>query len=68
MNISLDLNKTELCEDNMTFADCELAILRNAVDESEKKQAQKITNTEEIKRMIQILEYKSALGYSLNTD
>lgn len=40
----------------MTFTDCELAILRHAVDESEKKQAQKITNTEEIKKMIHILE------------
>jgi hypothetical protein len=40
----------------MTFQDCELAILRHAVDESEKIQGQKIANSEDIKKMIQILE------------
>jgi hypothetical protein len=40
----------------MTFQECELAILRHAVDESEKIKGQKITNSEEIKKIIKILE------------
>jgi hypothetical protein len=47
---------TELCDNSMTFQDCELAILRHAVDETEKKQSQKIANSEDVKRMISILE------------
>jgi len=47
---------TELCDNDMSFADCELAILRHAVDESEKLQSQKIANSEEIQNMIKILE------------
>lgn len=47
---------TELCDDSMTFQDCELAILRHAVDETEKKQLQKIANSEEVKDIIHILE------------
>ena len=48
--------KSEYCDESMTFQDCELAILRHAVDESEKIQGQKIANSEDIKKMIQILE------------
>jgi len=40
----------------MTFQDCELAILRNAVDETEKMVGTKIANSEDVKRMIVILE------------
>jgi hypothetical protein len=40
----------------MTFSECELAILRNAVDESEKKQSGKIANSDDVIHMIQILE------------
>jgi len=47
---------SELCDNNMTFQECELAILRHAVDETEKIQQQKIQNSEEIKNMIAILE------------
>lgn len=47
---------SELCDDSMTFQDCELAILRHAVDETETIQSQKIANSDEIKRMIAILE------------
>ena len=49
--------KSEYCDESMTFQDCELAILRHAVDESEKIQGQKIANSEDIKKMIQILEH-----------
>ncbi len=48
--------KTELCDDSMTFQECELAILRHAVDESEKIQGEKKANSEEIKKIIDILE------------
>jgi len=48
--------KTELCDDDMTFQDCELAILRHAVDESETIQGQTIANSEEVKKIISIVE------------
>ena len=44
------------CEDSMTFQDCELAILRQAVDENENKKKTSIANSEEVKEMIQIVE------------
>jgi len=47
---------THFCDDKMTFEECELAILRNAVDESEKIQGEKIANSETIKAVIKILE------------
>lgn len=47
---------TELCSNKMTFSDCEMAILRNAVDESDKIQSEKMANSEEVIHMIQILE------------
>ena len=47
---------TELCQDDMSFEDCELAILRHAVDETDVLQKQKIANSEDVKNMIQILE------------
>jgi hypothetical protein len=46
----------EICETDMTFHDCELAILRHAVDENEKHQGQKMANSDEIKKIIGILE------------
>lgn len=47
---------TEYCDDSMTFQECELAILRHAVDESEKRQGYKIANSEDVKKIIAILE------------
>ena len=47
---------TELCTNDMTFDDCELAILRHAVDEAQKENAVKIVQNEEVKRMITIVE------------
>jgi hypothetical protein len=40
----------------MTFQDCELAILRHAVDESEHLVKKTVANSEEVERMIAILE------------
>jgi hypothetical protein len=47
---------TELCDNNMTFVDCELAILRNAVDDSDAKKAKRLANAVEITQMITIVE------------
>jgi Poly(A) polymerase catalytic subunit len=46
-----------LCEKSMTFEECELAILRHAVDENEKIQGEKIVNSEDVRRMIDIVEH-----------
>jgi len=40
----------------LTFQDCELAILRMAVDNAEEKLAKRIVNSDEIKKMILIVE------------
>ena len=48
--------KNENCTDEMTFEECELAILRHAVDETDKIQQEKIANSETIKNMITIVE------------
>ena len=44
-----------ICKD-LTFNDCELAILRMAVDKAEEKIAKRIVNSDEIKKIIQIVE------------
>lgn len=46
----------KLCDKNMTFEECELAILRHAVDVNEKIQKEKKIKTEGIDKMIHILE------------
>ena len=48
--------ESKLCNKKMTFQDCELAILRNAVDESEKKMGETLVKSDEIQRIIKILE------------
>ena len=48
-------NKHQLCKD-LTFSDCELAILRTAVDKAEERQGKKTANSPEIKRIISIVE------------
>jgi hypothetical protein len=47
---------TDLCSNDMTFADCELAILRHAVDESDEKKSKRLANAVEITQMIEIVE------------
>jgi hypothetical protein len=49
------MKKNELCKD-LTFSDCELAILRTAVDKAEEKQGKKTANSPEVKRIIGIVE------------
>ena len=40
----------------LSFSDCELAILRHAVDKAEERQGRKTANSPEIKRIINIVE------------
>jgi len=44
------------CKNEMKFEECELAILRHAVDETDKLQNEKIANSTEVKDMIKIVE------------
>ena len=48
--------ETHLCNNKMTFQECELSILRHAVDESEKVSKKRITENPDITRMMNILE------------
>lgn len=45
-----------VCTDQMKFQDCELAILREAVDESEHNKGREISNSEEIRKILSIVE------------
>jgi hypothetical protein len=45
-----------ICDKKMTFQECELAILRTAVDQLEKQKGKKIANSPEVKRIIVIVE------------
>ena len=45
-----------ICNKKMKFEDCELAILRSAVDLAEKKISSKIINSPEVKKIIEIVE------------
>ena len=49
------MNKYEICK-NLNFADCELAILRQAVDTAEEKKGKTVANSPEVKRIIGIVE------------
>jgi hypothetical protein len=55
-NINKQKFNTALCENTMTFEDCELTILRHAVDETEKLQGRKKVNSKDIQRMLTIVE------------
>lgn len=45
-----------ICEKNLSFQDCELAVLRSAVDLAESRQGKKMVNSPEIKEIIEIVE------------
>lgn len=45
-----------ICNNKMTFEECELAILRQAVDESEEIKGKKTAMNEDVKKIIDILE------------
>ena len=44
------------CNRNMNFQECELAVLRHVIDENERIAGEKIAKSDEIKRMIEIVE------------
>jgi hypothetical protein len=46
----------ENCDNKMTFEECEMAILRHAVEETEEKHAQSTVNSPEIQKMLVIVE------------
>jgi len=46
----------DICNKQMTFQDCELAILRTAVDKAEDLQGRQVANSPEVKRLISIVE------------
>ena len=48
--------KKNICDSNMSFEECELAILRSAVDKAEERQGRKEANSPDIKRIINIVE------------
>jgi hypothetical protein len=49
------MSKKNVCKD-LTFNDCELAILRMAVDKAEEKIGRRVINSEEIQNIIKIVE------------
>ena len=46
----------DICDKKMKFEDCELAILRTAVDNADEKQSRQVANSPEVKHIIGILE------------
>lgn len=48
-------NMKQICDRKMSFNECELAILRAAVDKAEEKQGREIVNSDEVKQIIQIV-------------
>ena len=47
--------KNDICK-GLTFSDCELAILRQAVDKAEERQGKKTANSQEVKKIIDVVE------------
>ena len=45
-----------VCSPNMTFEECELAVLREAVDEAEHSKGESMVKDPEIKKLIEIVE------------
>lgn len=48
--------KTGLCDNHMSFQDCELAILRHAVDVVEKKRGRDIVSSPDVEKIVKIVE------------
>jgi hypothetical protein len=45
-----------ICDKSMSFQECELAILRSAVDKAEERSGRAVANSEEVKKIIGIVE------------
>ena len=50
------MRKKTLCKKEMKYSDCELQILRTAVDEAEKKMANRVVNTPQVQKIMEIVE------------
>jgi len=50
------MKQTVKCDKSLTFQECELAILRSAIDLAETKMGKRLVNTPEVQEMIQIVE------------
>ena len=48
--------KNDVCDDKMSFKECEKAIIRNAIDQTEKLVGFEMANNAEVKKIISILE------------
>ena len=48
--------KNKVCDKNINFADCELAILRLAIDKAEQKMGRRVVTSEDVIKIIQIVE------------
>lgn len=48
--------KTPLCDDKMTFQECEMTILRQSIKENEKTRGKRIVSNEDIQKIIKIVE------------
>ena len=46
--------KQKICKD-LNFSDCEMAILRMAVDQAEEKMGKRIANSEDIQKIINVV-------------
>ena len=49
------MKSKNICKD-LTFEDCELAILRMAVDKAEEKMARRVINSDDIQKIITVVE------------
>jgi hypothetical protein len=56
MKVKKETYNNKLCNNKMSFDDCELAVLRHAVDETEKKQGAAKVNNEDVKQILNIVE------------
>lgn len=53
---SLSRYNNKHCDNKMTFDECKIAILRNAIDESENLKGKRLVNSEDVKQILQIVE------------
>ena len=61
------MKQKNICKD-LNFSDCELAILRMAVDKAEEKMGRRIVNSEDVQKIIDIVEeFKSSLKVIVNS-
>ena len=49
------MKSKNICKD-LTFSDCELAILRMSVDKAQEKMAKRVVNSDDIKNIINVVE------------